>query len=282
MWIRPRFTNALVAVALPCIHGCGPARVVVDMLNPVVINVKVWVVLAQGGLYNDPGIEEESTAPQNRTNRGSRFTESEMRDRLALLQQHASIWGNVVFLWDGEINVAQWPELALLPSVEGDRPHQTELAFTTQVVWREYEEDDLNIYFVGWVSPNQNTVIWGYTQKPYGTAVPFIQLNDGGHWLGQGFMFANPDESLGLFTLEHEVTHYFARFFDNCYPRPDGPRCYNYQGLEHVAPGENNILSHLGPLQTTRPLTLHGRFDDISTEKGEIWNRLRLGGWNYP
>ena len=100
-----------VAAWLPIWSRSWP---VPELPEPVTIPLKVWVILAQGGLYNDAGIEEPGTAPGHRTNRGCRFTEPEMWDRIWSLQGHAGLYGPwMQFTWDGQIDVVPWVYLAM-------------------------------------------------------------------------------------------------------------------------------------------------------------------------
>jgi hypothetical protein len=253
-----------------------------ELPEPITIPLKVWVILAQGGLYNDPGIEEPGTPPEARTNRGCRFTEPEMCDRIWSLQSHAGLYGPwMQFSWDGQINVVPWVELALQePEPPGDMGrHRSTVKFWEELIWEGgyHDPDKINVYFSGWVTPSRQSAAFGVTLEPNAAGIePYIIINDAAVYAEQGFLFGNPDETLDWFVPEHEMTHYLARFENACYPLPMGQRCYD--DGEHAPMDSNNILAPLPP----SPLVIPGDFSDPTTEKGQIWGRVFAGDWNDP
>jgi len=252
--------SMLAAVVSVC-GACKEQREAVVEYVPKFIPVCVWVVPADNEV-----IEEEGVAAQHRANRGCRFTETELTARVALLQSHASMYGpRVYFLWDGSFCDIYSSALRLQTG-----RIMTDMSFLFNIRLPYYEEGVINVYFAGCVN---DPLSLGQTLDP-GEEGAYILLNDGGGAAEPGFGLMPPDESLTWYALEHEMTHYLARFKERCYPLPYGPRCYSRR--EHVPTGQNNVLAEYGPWK----LILPGDFDNVSTEKGEIWRRIRDDNWN--
>lgn len=104
---------------------------------------------------------------------------------------------------------------------------------------------------------------------------PHFFVNDGGRGLQSGFVPGRePAQVISFHTLEHEMTHYLARFRNLTFG--SGPSSRTYDSGEHVPAGSNNVLS----LDLVNPLVIPGSDSDIATEKGQIWSRIMSGAWN--
>ncbi|MCH8851794.1 MAG: hypothetical protein IID41_03985 [Planctomycetes bacterium] len=80
--------------------------------------------------------------------------------------------------------------------------------------------------------------------------------------------------------IEHEMTHFLARFKSRTFGQPPNQRVYF--GDEHIAPGSNNILTPGIVNNQPHPLVIPGAANQPGTETFEIWDRLRTGRWQDP
>lgn len=260
-------SGGVLLVVMACHVGCEDYRLPVTAHPPAFVKFKTWYIIA-----DNEYIEEEGVAPWNRKNKGCRFTFSEMAARMRQLFQHAHLYGpNVQFWGDPELSEIRSSELRLQPPELG-RVMSEEMF--ERLVLAYHDDDAINIYFAGTV---RNETLIGTTKEP-GNQYTYIILNDCGRNLPQGFHHL-PDVSFKFYVLIHEMTHYFARFRDTCYPRPYGNRCYDNGEHVNFQHRHDNILKdhpfHLD-------LVIPGDFDDLNTEKGQIWKRIRDGEWNDP
>lgn len=230
------------------------------------IPLKVWVVLYTG----------ESIG--GKSNFGCRTPLSEMRLRIKHLQDHSNLYGpNVVFDWLS----SKTPTIIVDSGIDTlDRWRDT-TSFFLQQVTNNWEPDHLNIYFVGNVQPNQadpDDVIAG-TSDPKATCdlggggppclynQHMIFMNDTGFASGFGFhAILTPDKYTKMNILEHEVTHFFARW--------NGVGIYT--AGEHTTASNNILRSGLDPDAPIKlPLHIPGSFGTAGTDRYKIWDRIR-------
>jgi hypothetical protein len=267
--MRRRLVIALGALCLALlVVGCTSQRKPI-MPRTGIIPLQVWVVLGPG------------EAIGNRGNRGCRLTTQEIVDRIQSLQTHAAIYGqNVVFQWQPAQPV-QAQDPALLPFTPRSRDWPN---WHQQVVANNWQSGRLNIYFVGDLQLNGQSVV-GLTCDPQCAQGqtpdrPWIALVDGGFQLSNGF---NPTYTPALVTsylvAEHEMTHYLGRFTNRTFGAPPNQRTYD--NSEHVPNGSNNVLQD-GGTPPPYPLVIPGRWNQNGTETQEIWDRIWAGTWNNP
>lgn len=159
------------------------------------------------------------------------------------------------------------------------------------VVGSHWQAQHINIYFVGnvQVNPSSPRAAMALTLDPRAAQswtperARFL-INDGGYETASGFVFGfNPGEVTSYNVIEHEMTHYLARFDNLTFGPPANPR--NYDCGEHVDDGENNILDRVGGPSSatpTFPLVVPGRWNKPNTEQKRIWDRVFAGLWNNP
>jgi len=249
--------------------GCSQERKPIQA-NTGNIPLKVWVVLGPG----------ESIG--NTSNKGCRLSSAQIGQYIEQLQKHSGIYGqNVVFQWQPS-TPAQAQDSALLPFQSRTRDLQ---AWHPNVVQNYWQSGHLNIYFVGIVQsvPSAPRAQYAMTLDPANAQSttpnqPWVLINDGGYETPGGFVHT-PDFMRSLNLLEHEVTHYLARFAGDTFGQPPNQRVYD--STEHLVSGStNNIL--LPTAQTALPLVIPGRWNQTGTEEKEIWDRVWAGNWNNP
>lgn len=246
------------------VTGCSSSR---DPVMPGTdqIPLKVWVVLGPQESIGGSG------------NKGSRLSESEIQAFVDQLNSNAdALFGpNVTFVWDPS-NPTIARDNSLLPFQARERTFNE---FIDNVIFDQdaWEVDHLNIYFVGNVQLVPNATNLAGTEDPYDAnqddVSPFILVNDGGFNQGIGFQ-TQPQQVRDWHILEHEMTHYLARF------RNETINGHTYDAMEHVGNNANNILTPDVP--PSHPLVIPGAYNQAGTEKKEIFDRIHAGNWNNP
>lgn len=236
----------------------------------VVIPLKVWVVLHTGESIGD------------QSNFGCRTPLADMRARIKHLRQHADLYGaNLVFDWP----LTNTPTIIVDPAIDLSDRFRDATSFFLQQVTNNWEPDHLNIYFVGNIPTTRgvpNSRLAG-TSDPQATCdlgggppclyhQHMIFMNDTGFDTGFGVHFT-PTQYTNLNILEHEVTHFFARW--------EGVGIYD--ASEHTTV-PNNILRPGMSLTTPIKLPLHipGSFYTVGSDSYQIWDRIRAHQWLNP
>lgn len=286
----------LAGALLPLIAIIGSGCTGADKrINPDTeeIDIAVWVVLAdsdvgQGTLWDAVG---------QPTNRGCRLSETDIREHVAQLQAKAAglYGGRTRFKWTGDIEVLADSDI---PSAPLSRTQNWSL--WTSPIFQPWQSgfsfpNKINVYFVGNVQPGPGVFdvfafTWGPDRAANSPGVPaFVLINDGGMDLPSGFAPViagrgphdfSPAKIRLRHVVEHEITHYLARFGGGTFPAITGQSalCRTYSASEHVPAGCDNILS----LDDVNVPKIPGVVKDPLTEIGQIYSRVRAGLWNQP
>ncbi len=113
----------------------------------------------------------------------------------------------------------------------------------------------------------------------------WIYINDGSFLNGDPFPMGPPrfTDILSSHVIQHEMTHYLARFNNLTYTGPSGSRTYTPD--EHITFTGNppsNILRPSVAAGQSLPLALPGGIATPGTEKAEVFGRISTGSWNNP
>lgn len=244
-----------------------------DPVNPGTgqIDIAVWRVLATG---EQPGLV---------WNDGCRLTDSDILAYIEQLEHNVFIFGG------GEFYLVYLDDIV----DPGLLPFQSRTRKTTEfyqaVITRpeNWLDDAINIYFVGNVQPtlSLHTEQWAESVDPADTVPnepwPYILVNDGGWNRPDGFA-DDPARFRAFHILEHEMTHFLARFgtqqwFGGQY-LPYRTYDENEHDLDMHGTAEFNILKWDPP----HPLNIYGHASDGATEEGQIWARIIEGEWANP
>lgn len=287
---------ALIAAFL---FGCKEPEEPIPAPPAGTVPLKVWVVRAPSDPDTGPGIL---------SNKGCRLSDDEIRDRIHHLQNNAAtLYGaNVEFAWMPETPTEIHDQsLDDLPSIRYrslnhiydiiviDVPNQGQN--------QHWESGSINIYFVGDIqdlgplTPYPTFPATGKTLDPSDlnragapTILGIVILNDCGFDSASGFpnravtpgpiptvLAFDPAAVTTYNIIEHEMTHYLARFYFRCFPPTNPLDCYST--TEHSNQANNILKAGISPVP---PLVLPGNVNDPSTERGEIWNRVLTQRWN--
>lgn len=259
--------------------------------TPGTVPLKVWVIRAPSDVVTEPAILQ---------NKGCRLTDDQIRDRIHHLQNNATtLFGtNIKFEWMPENPTEiQDPSLDAVSIRVRDTTHM----YTNLIVGPgNWDFLSINLYFAGdiqHVGPLET-----YPQFPV-PAITFdpkelsdngitpnrghVLLNDCGFDSASGFpdraVTPGPNPTIIAFDpasvtsyniFEHEMTHYLARFTSTCFP-VGSSNCYST--TEHSLSANNILRVGIIPPPT---LFLPGKWDDPSTERGQIWDRVLGQRWN--
>lgn len=270
--------------------GCVQPRKPVVQSPTVRIPLKVWRVLA---------LTDSQELPDCRTNVGCRLTADEIREQMSALRGNQSLFGHVEFVW-GKCEGGTNPGV---PCASDDDCNDGACVHEAQVIihWQlpfvgrtqysnQWEEqvlnaanwtgEHINIYFTGnvWHPRYPGQFTGGMNVDPqdatqHNVPLPYILINDGGDVLPSGFLYP-PFVVILRRTMEHEVTHFLARFTNRTFGQDGTER--HYDDEEHVPAGQENILSK----DSFHKLVIPGRLDQPGTEQHEIWERVRNGRWD--
>lgn len=253
---------------------------------PALVHVPIVVhrILAIGDI---PGVV---------TNRGCRLSDSEIQAIVSGLQVNSSVFGSTaVFDYLGPILT----HFSVYIPTSGSRT-MTFAAFDGAVALGYFDNPDwvdfdrVNVYFVGDVQPAIVTPHLPPANAAFaGTLDPAraastgafanIVVNDCGFddpaYYPVGF---TPPFALNRHTLEHEMTHWLARFNNRGFPVGSSPPARTYDPGEHLTgPSAINIL-WVVPAGSPYALSIPGPEGDSATELGEIYDRVLDNRWNLP
>lgn len=274
------FTAVLITLG-----GCIAASKLINTGSSA-ISIKAWVIVKSA---------EQIGGTQNQ---GCRLTIQEMTEIIEQLQSSSSMYGtNIQILWDGTIDRVQDNFL----DDRGGQPAATFADDWLRAVQEvdindgpSFEPTAINIYFGGDYHvesiPPPNVFINGMTFDPAsGSTFPAIILNDGGEDNMQG---SNPQSLRDRQTLEHEMTHYLARFQNRTFGNALTDTLRSYDANEHVDFASQdfgaavNILllgDNIQPPYQTRGIPGEAYIDSQNPgqdELGEISQRILQGRWN--
>jgi hypothetical protein len=282
--------------------GCfsGSGRKPIDP-GTGIVTISVWRVLAPGD------------ALDSRSNRGCRLFASEISGIVNDLIANAHMFGgNTSFSWNHQIRDQfndghDDPGYLAFGGLSNSRTYKPSLI--DDYAYFEYlfkpnngwHENRVNIYFVGdvqWpgVTPADPPLFaaerWAATRDPADHLITlgirrlrWTYINDGSFLNNDGdpFPVGGPPrftEILASHAIQHEATHYLARFDSKCFTDPTGTRCYEPE--EHIIGGGNNILRPSVAAGQSLPLVIPGGIATPGTEKAEVFGRVIAGTWNNP
>lgn len=280
---KPLFLIPVALLLGGCLSGSGSKPI-----NPGTgqIDIQVWRVLAP------------LDVPGNRGNQGCRLFDGEITQIVTGLQQNAPMFGGSTrFLWNGSVNNLVLDEFdAGYCTGPGRRICSPRLVHDAVFnLWLfsfpGWAENKINVYFCGDIKDpgleKPAVDLWGLTYDPgvhsiYAFSPTFrcIIMNDGGFATQSGFDFLT---SKNGHVLQHEATHYLARFDSQCFTGPSGTRCYD--AGEHDNVSLNHILLpslNEGPPLVPLPLKIPGGIATPGTELFQVFDRIITGNWNNP
>lgn len=194
--------------------------------------------------------------------KGWRGTQNDVVDFVQQLIRREKMYAvNADFNWSGQVTLVEHPGIT--------RP-MTISAFFNAIVLNNWTANHINIYFAGQVGVGLAVNIdpaEAQNQLPLPRSITVV--NDGFD-LGQ-----SPSSLLAGNLLEHEITHFFARWLNRTFTVPGPPRTYNAQVMgtptEHLQDLSINILDLFFPHPD---LAIPGRSNQVGSERNDIWNRI--------
>lgn len=194
--------------------------------------------------------------------KGWRGTENDVVDFIQKLIGNEKMYAlNADFGWSGQVTLVENPGIT--------RPMTTS-AFYNAIVLHHWTANHINIYFAGQVGVGVlsfNIDPEEAQSQPLPRSITVV--NDG---FDNGF---SPQALLAGNALEHEITHFFARWLNRTFTIPGPVRTYNAQVLgmhtEHVPDLSINILDLFFPYPD---LVVPGRSNQVGSERNDIWNRI--------
>jgi hypothetical protein len=198
------------------------------------------------------------------------------------LRRSAWIFGVLQFTWNGSIATA------VDGNVTGAGPsRRRDLSqFSDWYLPDNYTENQLNIYFTGWVQNSPNGYTAGLTLDPRSAInlipplAPCVIINDGGGSSGQGFDIPIAAIRDDWATLVHEIGHYLGPFEGLCFGPLPVQRCYDSE--EHTIEGSENIMALCEDCVRRRVLPYWPVEQVGTSEFDQVSTSVRQGGWNQP
>ncbi len=280
--LRTRTAASTLLIAVLIIFGGCVAGSKLINTGSSAITLKVWVILKSAEPIGDT------------QNEGCRLTIQEMTAIIEQLQSSASMYGtNVQILWNGTIEEVRDN---FLP----DRGGFSAATFSADVLRAildngpAFEPAAINIYFGGDYhlvsNPPFGQFALGATFDPAtGSTFPAVIINDGGF---DNFQGSDPQLIQDLQTVEHEMTHYLARFENRTFGNALQNTLRSYDDMEHVqldsddfGPNDNILLEGTEAQGQIRIRGIPGEaYVDSQNqgldELGEISKRILQGRWN--